>query len=146
MRDKPPLEMLSIKPNKNLYLILKYLIALIWLINGLACKVLNIVPRHEKIVAEIVSEDHSRILTILIGISEIFMAIWIVSGIKSRFNAIVQIFIIATMNMLELIYVPELLLWGKMNFVFALILILIIYLNEFYLNPYHNKKTYVVNS
>ena len=146
MRDKPPLEMLSIKPNKNLYLILKYLIALIWLINGLACKVLNIVPRHEKIVAEIVSEDHSRILTILIGISEIFMAIWIVSGIKSRFNAIVQIFIIATMNMLELIYVPELLLWGKMNSVFALILILIIYLNEFYLNPYHNKKTYVVNS
>lgn len=131
---------------KNLHLILKYLISLIWLINGLVCKVLNSVPRHEQIVAEIVSEDHSRILTILIGISEIFMALWIVSEIKSRLNAIVQIFIIATMNILELIYVPELLLWGKMNSVFALILILVIYFNEFHLNPLYNRTTNAVNS
>jgi hypothetical protein len=62
------------------------------------------------------------------------MAIWIISNIKSRLNAITQIFIIAAMNMLELIFVPDMLLWGKANGIFAFILIFAIYFNEFYLN------------
>jgi len=33
--------------------LLKYFIALIWLINGLFCKLLNFVPRHEEIVKRI---------------------------------------------------------------------------------------------
>ena len=65
------------------------------------------------------------------------MAIWILSKIKPKLNAITQIIIIATMNILEFILVPGLLLWGKFNIVFAFIFILIIYSNTFYLN----KKT-----
>jgi hypothetical protein len=42
--------------------------------------------------------------------------------------------IIATMNTLEFMLVPNLLLWGKANSIFALILILVVYYNEFYLN------------
>lgn len=61
------------------------------------------------------------------------MAIWIVTGYKSRLNAIIQIIVIAVMNMLEFILVPDLLLWGKMNSVFALLLIGVIYYNEFVL-------------
>lgn len=95
---------------------------------------LNFVPRHQQIIAKILGNEHARLLTIIIGFSEIFMAIWILSNIQSRFNAIVQIFIIAAMNTIEFILVPDMLLWGKANAIFAFILILVIYFNEFFLN------------
>lgn len=120
---------------------LKICIAAIWLANGLFCKVLNLVPRHQQIVSEILGPGHARLFTVAIGVSEILMAIWIVSGIKSRLNAIVQIVIIATMNTLEFILVPHLLLWGKANALFALLLILVVFVNEFYLNKKLNPTT-----
>ena len=60
--------------NKNLNKALTLLISVVWLANGLFCKVLNLVPRHEQIVARILGEDYSRPLTILIGLSEVLMA------------------------------------------------------------------------
>jgi uncharacterized membrane protein YphA (DoxX/SURF4 family) len=116
--------------------ILTYLISAVWLINGLVCKVLNLVPRHEQIVGRILNFDRTsaNIFTILIGLSEIIMVIWILSGILTRLNAITQIIVIATMNTLEFTLVPDLLLWGKANAVFAFLFILIIYYNEFHLN------------
>lgn len=119
----------------TIHTILTYLIAIIWLVNGLFCKILNLVPRHQQIVAFILSEKHSRVLTVLIGVSEVLMAIWIVSRIKSKLNALIQIIVIANMNMLEFILVPDVLLWGKFNSLFAFILIVVIYLNEFKLQP-----------
>ena len=127
--------------DKTIHKLLTYCIAAIWIANGLFCKVLNLVPRHQQIVARILGNEHSRQLTVAIGFSEIFMAIWILSNIKPRLNAITQILIIATMNTLEFILVPDLLLWGKANAIFALLLIVIVYLNEFYLN----KKTSPTN-
>lgn len=120
--------------NRNLHKTLTICISLIWFANGLLCKVLNLVPRHEQIIGEILGATHSRLLTLLIGLSEIGMGIWILSGFKSRFNAIVQIIIIATMNTLEFIMVPDLLLWNQLNALFAFFLIFIIYFNEFQLN------------
>ena len=122
---------------KTLYKTLTYLIATIWFVNGLFCKVLNLVPRHQQIVSEILGAEHSTLFTKLIGISEILMALWIVSGIKSRFNTIAQILIIATMNTMEFILVPDLLLWGKYNSLFAALFIAIIFSNEFVL---HSKE------
>jgi uncharacterized membrane protein YphA (DoxX/SURF4 family) len=116
------------------YKILTYCIATIWIANGLFCKVLNLVPRHEKIVARILGDDNSRLLTILIGLSEIIMAFWIISGYKTKLNAIAQIAVVATMNTLEFILVPDLLLWGKINSLFAFIFISVVYYNEFHLN------------
>lgn len=118
----------------RIYLILTYCIATVWIANGLFCKVLNLVPRHEQIVARILGDDYSRPLTILIGLSEIIMAVWILSGYKTKLNAITQILVVATMNTLEFIFVPDLLLWGKLNSLFAFIFILVVYYNEFYLN------------
>jgi len=111
--------------------IVTYCIAGIWLTNGLLCKVLKLIPRHEQIIARILSDSYSRPLTILIGISEIIMAIWILSGYRSRINAITQIAVIATMNILEFILVPDLLLWARFNILFAFLFCLIIYYNEF---------------
>ncbi len=114
--------------------VLNFGIALIWIINGFYCKVLNLVPRHELIVLRILGAEYARLLTVLIGISEVIMAIWILSRFKTKLNAITQIVIIATMNTLEFILVPELLLWGKFNSIFAGMLILTVYYNEFVLN------------
>lgn len=126
---------------KKLYKIVTFCIALVWILNGLFCKVLNLVPRHEQIVARILGDDYSRILTILIGLSEILMAIWILSRFKPRLKAITQISIVGLMNTLEFILVPDLLLWGKLNSLFALIFIMIVYFNEFYLNKKITQQT-----
>lgn len=94
---------------------------------------LNLVPRHQEIVAEITRSDSARVLTSLIGIAEVIMSIWILSKYKSRLNALIQIAIVATMNIIEFFAVPQLLLWGKFNSVFALIFILAVYYTEFIL-------------
>ena len=116
---------------------------MVWLVNGLFCKVLNLVPRHQEIVARILGAADSRSFTIAIGCSEIIIAIWIFSNYKMRLNAITQIAIVATMNTLEFIIAPDLLLWGKWNALFALLFIMIVYFNQFYFmqkipqNPKH---------
>ncbi len=116
-----------------MYKLLKGLIAGVWLVNGLVCKVLDFVPRHEQIVASILSDTHSRTLTVLIGLSEIAMSIWILSKIKPRLNTVIQIVIVACMNIIEFILVPDLLLWGRFNIIIALIFISIVFYNEFVL-------------
>jgi hypothetical protein len=95
--------------------ILTYCIATVWLANGLLCKVLNLVPRHQQIVARILGSDYSQPLTLLIGLAEIVMAIWILTKFKSKFNAIAQMTVVAPMNIIEFIVVPDLLLWGRLN-------------------------------
>ena len=119
---------------KNLYKALNIIIATVWFLNGFFCKVLNLVPRHQQIVSSILGNDYSRPLTILIGISEIIMAVWVLSKYKSKLNAIAQIAIVATMNILEFILVPDLLLWGRLNSMFALLFIVLVFYNEFILN------------
>lgn len=59
------------------------------------------------------------------------MALWIISGIKPRWNALLQILTIAVMNVLEFVLVPDLLLWGRWNALFALLFILLIYYHAF---------------
>jgi hypothetical protein len=116
-------------------------IAAVWLLNGLFCKVLNFVPRHQQIVSRILGDKFSRFVTILIGFSEIIMAIWVVTRFKSKMNAIIQIIIVATMNVIEFIMASDLLLWGKMNAFFALLFIGMIYYNEFILRKRLNQIT-----
>jgi hypothetical protein len=114
--------------------ILTYIIAIVWFVNGFFCKVLNFVPRHQEIVSRILGNEYASILTKTIGFSEIIMTIWILSKFKSRLNAIMQILIISVMNIMEFFTVPNLLLWGKLNSVFAFLFILLIYYNEFMFN------------
>lgn len=123
---------------KTVHKILTYLIATVWIVNGLFCKVLNLVPRHQQIVGRILGNEYSELLTKTIGIAEIFIAAAILTSIKTRLNVITQIIVIGTMNILEFILefilVPDLLLWGKANSVFAVMFILIIWYDEFVLN------------
>ena len=113
------------------YKLINYLIIIVWLINGLFCKVLNLVPRHQEIVARILGLEYSREITIIIGVLEVLMVVWILSKFKSRLNSITQIIVVITMNVLEFNMVEDVLLFGKLNILFALLFCSIIYYKEF---------------
>lgn len=113
--------------------IISYFIASVWLINGLFCKVLNMVPRHREIVTRILGATYSDFITTAIGVAEILMFIWIVSKIKTRLCAITQILIIILMNIIEFIIAPDLLLYGRMNLFIAVLFASLIFYNEFIL-------------
>lgn len=106
-------------------------ISLVWLINGLFCKVLGLVPRHSEIVSRIVGADYAPQLTMAIGTSEVIMVGWILSGIKRRACAIFQIAVVGLMNIIEFVLVPDLLLFGRWNIVFASVFVIIVYIWEF---------------
>ena len=115
----------------DLRIVLNIFIASVWIGFGLFSKVLGLVPRQQEIVARILGEQHSWWLTKLIGISEVLMAIWIFNGYQSRFNAVLHISIVAVMNIIEFILARDLLLFGKLNALFAAIFIVVVFLNEF---------------
>ena len=121
--------------------LLNYLIAAVWIANGLFCKVLNLVPRHQEIIARIIGNAHAGVLTRAIGFSELAMAVWILSGFRTKLNAVAQVLVIATMNSLEFIMAPDLLLWGRFNALFAFLFILVILYNEFYLRNWQTQQT-----
>jgi hypothetical protein len=64
-------------PTFHLHKYLLWFIASIWLINGLWCKVLGMVPRHEWIVARFTGAEIAPWLTKAIGAGEMLMAIWV---------------------------------------------------------------------
>jgi len=112
-------------------MILTCLIASVWLVNGLFCKVLDLVPRHRAIVARILGEGHAKGLTITIGCLETAMTAWIVSGVAPAVNAWTQIALVLCMNLIEFLLAPDLLLWGRWNAFFALLFVLLIYYHAF---------------
>lgn len=69
------------------------------------------------------------------------MAIWVLTRYQAKLNAFTQISIVAAMNILEFILVPNLLLWGRFNALFALLLIMFIYYNEFVINKEPKAQT-----
>ena len=81
--------------------------------------------------------------TLFIGIGETALGIWILTGKRIKETAVFQIVLIGTMNTIEFILVPELLLWGKLNALFAFLLILVIYINAFLIQRDALKKGYV---
>ena len=105
-------------------------IASVWLINGLYCKVLDGVPRHRLIVARILGDEPSFVLTKVIGVLEIAMCVWILSRIKPHLCAATQILLVAVMNTIEFILAPDLLLFGRANAAMAVLFISIIVWNE----------------
>lgn len=94
--------------------------AAVWLVNGVWCKILDGVPRHRDIVARILGEEHSLLITRMIGVGEVAMAMWILSGIRWKWSCTAQIAGVLTMNIIEFIVVPDLLLFGRINSLVAL--------------------------
>ncbi len=122
--------------------LLHYFIVLVWLINGLYCKVFNQVPRHQEIVGEILSKEHARTLTIIIGLMEILLGVWIFFRRYPKPTAIFQIILVLSMNVIEFFLVPNLLLWGRFNLVFAILFAGLIFLEAFVLSSPPHQKNY----
>jgi hypothetical protein len=135
---------MSLSKANYLRTILTFCIATVWLINGLFCKVLNLVPRHHLIVARILGEPVSFFAVKAIGILEILMVVWIVSKIKSKWCALTQILVVGTMNIIEFLLAPDLLLFGKMNLLLAFLFMGGVYFNEFFL-PKRNLSYSLLN-
>lgn len=68
--------------------ILRTGIAPVWLINGFFCKLLNLVPRHQQIVARILGDEYAVFFTKCIGGLEIFVAVWVLSNIYNQCSAV----------------------------------------------------------
>jgi hypothetical protein len=119
--------------------LITYFIVAVWFINGFFCKILNQVPRHQEIVARILDDEYARELNLIIGVLELFMVVWILTNYKSKLNAIIQIVIIISMNIIEFFLAKDLLLFGNLNILFAFLFCGIIYYNEFILK----QKRYV---
>lgn len=116
-----------------LYKYTNYFIASVWMINGLFCKILNMVPRHEQIVAAVLGGSYSRVLTPVIGFAEIVMAAWVLSRFRPRLCAVLQMIAVSAMNVIEFFAAPHLLLWGKLNSLFAALFVALVFYNEFFL-------------
>jgi hypothetical protein len=108
----------------------KLVLAGIWLVMGLGAKVLDLAPRHREIVARILGEDHADLLTVAIGMGEIGMAAWILSGRFPRLCAIAQIGLVGVMNFIEILLARDLLLFGAWNGLVALAFILFVALTQ----------------
>ena len=126
---------------EKLHRIITIGIALVWLGFGLFCKVLHMESRHEEIVAHILGDAYAGPLTRLIGLTEVLMAVWILSGFKKRLNATVQIAVVGTMNVMEAALASHLLLWGHFNALFAACFMGVIYFNEWVLSKPAKEST-----
>ena len=117
----------------ELHRVVTVLIASVWIGFGLVCKVFYFVPRHEEIVARILGEAHSGMMTRTIGVLEVLLGLWVLTGIKKRLTAIGQMTLVGTMNVIEALLAQDLLLWGDFNVLFAAAFISVIYVNEWVL-------------
>ena len=108
-------------------------IAGVWLVNGLYAKVLGGAPRHTDIVARVVGEAWAPELVTAIGLGEVGLALWIWGGRYPRTTAVVQVALVTTMNVLELLRARDLLMWGTLNFIFAMAFVGVVAYHGFWL-------------
>lgn len=94
-----------------------------WFAYGFYFKLLRRVPRHEKIVARVFGHTWAPLLARLIGIGEIGIAIWVLTGFAPVMCALVQTCAVVTMNAIELTRARDLLYaWPAMLCANALLL------------------------
>lgn len=88
----------------------RFLIAGVWIFHGLFSKLLGGIPRHEMIVARILGEGVARPATIAIGLLEIALGLWALTGRWKIPCATVQTLAIISMNALEILIARDLLI------------------------------------
>ncbi len=116
------------QPGKSemVYYLTTCLLAAVWGINGLYCKILGLVPRHEQIVGVILGKEYAHKLTLTIGLGEIGIALWILSGLYKKLCGVVQVILVITMNLIEFFVAPHLLLFGKFNLIVAIVFVMLL--------------------
>jgi uncharacterized membrane protein YphA (DoxX/SURF4 family) len=85
-------------------------IAAVWIFHGTYSKILDQILRHRLIVGRILGENVAAHATIVIGVGEILLGLWVLSGRARRSCALVQTLGLIAMNTLEIIYARDLLI------------------------------------
>ena len=75
-------------------------IAMVWLYQGLWCKVLGGVPHQEAVISSVpfLGAAQVRVALIALGLAECGLAVWVLSGRRMRQAAILQTALLAGMN------------------------------------------------
>lgn len=81
-------------------------IAMVWLYQGLWCKVLGGAPRQEAVISTVpfIGAGEVRLALITLGLVESGLAVWVLSGQRMRQAATVQTALLAAMNSCGLIW------------------------------------------
>jgi hypothetical protein len=85
-------------------------IALVWVFHGLYSKILNGIPRHRLIVGRILGTERAEIATKTIGLMELLLGGWVITGWHPAWCASVQTAALIAMNSLEILLARELLI------------------------------------
>jgi len=116
--------------------VIDFLLAAVWLVMGLYCKLLGQVPRHEAIVGSILGDSIATWLTPMIGAGEVLLGIAIATGLYRKLLASIQILLVISMNIIEFNFAIDNLLWGPLNIIFALTFCFVVYWHGFILNKH----------
>lgn len=100
-------------PPERLHVIAQVGIGAVWVFHGLYSKLLNGIPRHRMIVGKILGSERAVIATRAIGLLELLLGGWAMSGWHPVWCAWVQTSAIIGMNSLELLLARELLISGS---------------------------------
>jgi hypothetical protein len=102
-------------------------IASVWIYQGLWCKVLGRMPRHQEIVGTVPFLNAARAHRALVGVGllECVIALWVLSGRGASEVALMQTFLLAAMNGAGLIWakrsIPDPFGMVLQNFAFLLL-------------------------
>ena len=86
------------------------LIGAVWIFRGLYSKLLHGIPRHQLIVAKVLGEKIACPATKAIGVLEVLLGLWVLSGSVPIPCAVVQTLAIVSMNTIEIALARELLI------------------------------------
>ena len=85
-------------------------IAGVWIFHGLDSTILNGLPRQKMIGGDSLGESFADAAVIMIGVLEILLGCWVLSGLYRRLNAAVQTLALVSMNTLEILLAREFLI------------------------------------
>jgi uncharacterized protein YqjF (DUF2071 family) len=90
-----------------------FVVASVWLIHGLVNKLLHFSPRHLQIVQSVpgLAGGRGELVLTAVGLCEVGIAVWVVSGWAATVCAAVQTVFLLSMNIVELSVARSLLLW-----------------------------------
>jgi uncharacterized membrane protein YphA (DoxX/SURF4 family) len=96
--------------SKTARLAIAIFIGSVWVFHGLYSKVSDGIPRHRQIVGRILGEGIADQATLVIGILEVMLGLWVFIGIQRKVCAAVQTVALVSMNLLEILLARDLLI------------------------------------
>jgi DoxX-like family len=96
--------------SKNFHLFLTILIGSVWVFHGLYSKISGGIPRHRQIVERILGEGIADVATLVIGVIEVLLGLWIFTRIWRWSCALAQTLALVSMNFLEILLAKDLLI------------------------------------